>query len=496
LRDPEHRVDEWEASASRTTPALQRAAALFLWPLVLAPAVAGFLYVRWFGVSVVFSDAWSMARLFGEWSSGTLGLSDFWAPHNEHRMLFPKGVEFLLGIATGYDNVAEMYLIEACFLVTLTVLLVAFADGGRLRSLDGAGLLLFLPVSLLVFSLRQYENMLFGFQINFAFTQTFGVLALFLLRLFARGGPGNAPGTVPGTASFAGSLACATVASFSTALGLLVWPAGLLGLLVGHAPGRAKTISVAAWVLAGVAAWVAYFADYSPPGDASASPSPLYVFGHPAAGARYFLNLLGSSLFWQEGHAFFGGLLVALLALSALVLVAKDGRLGEDSFWVSLLLYSLLMLAAITAGRAGLFGAWQALAPRYTTFSLLAAASAYAMLARMSLGRRPAGPDGEPEEGSTVARAVPLVALCGTAVLAGAVLYSAAVSYPNGMEAGRATEAARERAALVLLDYESQRNRILSASLGTGARVVEKYAPVLDRLGYNVFSKAPRSDGF
>jgi len=262
-------VDQQQTvNASRISSALQRAAPLFLWPLVLAPAVAGFLYVRAFGVSVVFSDAWSMVRLFEGWHSGTLSVSELWAPHNEHRMLFPKGVELLLGLLTKYDNVAEMYLIEFCFLVTLVVLFCAFAEtvteGARLRVLSPWLLVCFIPISLLVFSLRQYENMLLGFQINFAFTQTFGVLALFLLRLLTRGGPSGGLRDGPGDGlerlqffAVAGALVCATVAAFSTVQGLLVWPAGLLGLFLSPARRRAKGISLVVWALAGLFEWVA-----------------------------------------------------------------------------------------------------------------------------------------------------------------------------------------------------------------------------------------------
>ncbi|PLS81545.1 MAG: hypothetical protein CYG60_25775, partial [Actinobacteria bacterium] len=90
-------------------------------------------------------------------------------------MFFPKGVEILLGSLTKYDNVTEMYLVVVCFLVTQVALLFAFRSnviGDGLTS----RLALFIPIALLVFSFRQQENLLFGYQINFAFTQTFGVL--------------------------------------------------------------------------------------------------------------------------------------------------------------------------------------------------------------------------------------------------------------------------------------------------------------------------------
>ena len=59
-----------------------------------------------------------------------------------------------VGVVTRYNNVAEMYLILICFLVTLAVLLLAFRYKSRLW------LFLFVPISFLVFSFRQYENIL------------------------------------------------------------------------------------------------------------------------------------------------------------------------------------------------------------------------------------------------------------------------------------------------------------------------------------------------
>jgi hypothetical protein len=438
---------------------LYRVIKLVNWLLIFVPAVLGFLYVRAFGVNVVFSDAWSVARLFGRWSSGTLRLADLYVPHNEHRMFFPKGVELLLGMLTKYNNVAEMYLIEICLLVTLIILLLVLRENTK------PWLILFVPVSLLIFSFRQYENMLFGFQINFAFTQTFGVLTLFLLHVFAATRYKKVP--------FAAALGSATVASFSTAQGLFVWPAGLLQLLMSSTERSPKKVWIVVWSLVGLGEWVAYFTDYSTKtGD---QPSLLYALRHPATGAQYFLNLLGSSLFWQQSYAFWAGLTLGCVALVSLVIVVRNGKLGDYSFWLSLLCYALLMLVAITLGRSGVFGVWQALAPRYTTFSLLAVTSIYAVLVKTVF-----------ESKSRISTALLIV-------LAGAVLFSSALSYQKGLEAGRMTEAMRERAAAVLYNYESEPNQVLAMSLGTpSARVVKKYAPVLQELGYNVFSE-PRA---
>jgi hypothetical protein len=155
----------------------------------------------------------------------------------------------------------------------------------------------------------------------------------------------------------------------------------------------------------------------------------------------------------------------------SLFLIYRDRGVGEYSFWISVLLYSFLILASITLGRSGQFGALQAMASRYTTFSILAVASIYAMLAKTTLERR----------------SRPTIVLL--SALAGVVLLSATVSYQEGIEVGNKERVAREKAAFVLSTYESQPDEALTESLNPRARVVRERAPVLQRLGYNVFSE-------
>ena len=424
------------------------------WRLVLIPAALPYLYVRAFGVNVVFADAWDMALVFRKFSSGRLTFADFYAQHNEHRMFFPKGAELLLGLLTRYNNVAEMYVVVSCFLVTAAVLLVAF------RREIGLPLIFFVPVALLIFSFRQYENMLFGFQISFAFTQTFGVLALYLLYSSSRDNFR--------AYAFAAALGSATIASFSTAQGLLVWPAGLLGLLLGSVATSGKKVFVGIWGIVGVAEWVAYFVDYKTP---RGHLPLLHALSHIGTATEYFLTLLGSALFWQPKHAFSAGLVIGCLALAMFLATYGRGVIREHPFFISLFFYSSLILLTITLGRAGMFGVWQAAISRYTTFSILAVASIYTLLAKMVFARS-----------SGVGRVMLLITLFGT------VLLSAGVSYRNGIEAGRVQEASRERAAHVLETYRSQPD-VRLAALYPRPETVRRRAPLLEKLGYNVFSE-------
>lgn len=471
------------------------------------------LYVRAFGVSVVQRDAWSMVPLFDRWASGTLQVSDFFVQHFEHKSTFPEIAYLLLGIATKYNNVAEMYGIQVCLLVTLVVLLLAF----RANNNSSLGLFLFVPVSLLIFSFRQEANMLFGYQLNFAFVVVFGVLTLFLLCVLGHSRFKKS--------AFAAALVSATVATYSIVPGLLVWPAGLLQLFLSTLEKPKKRIFLILWGLVGLFVWVTYLRDWAPkrhpssfidwlgkpgtePGDwavratiereSSSGELILYALEHPIEGAEFFLSLLGSSLFWPRQRTFengllglnlglVAGLLLACIALVSLVLVYKDRRLSQYSFWISLMLYSFLILAAITVGRFE-SGLEMALAPRYATFSILAIVSIYGLLATVALRRR-----------LSIRR--PNISTIFLILLSGTVVLSAAtISYPKGIKAGSHDRASTEKAAFVLATYETQPDELLAETSGItrrrGARVVRERAPVLQRLGYNVFSEPQAQQGF
>jgi hypothetical protein len=450
-----------KAKTPETTKTLAWIMAFFSYILIMLPAALGLLYVREFGVSVVYGDAWAVVPLFDKWSSGTLQVSDLWDQHNSHRMIFPNIVYLLLGSVTRYDNVAEMFLIQGCFLGTLVVLLLAFRDNVKIQS-PRLVLFLFVPVALLIFSLRQYKNMLFGFQINFAFAEVFGVLALFLLYLLGRR-------IDFGKLAFVAALASATVASYSVLPGLFVWPAGLLQLFLGPLEKPRKRAFFVLWGLVGISVWVVYFIGWVEPD----SSSLLYTLQHPLQATHYYLNLLGSALFWRPNSALIGGLLLVCLALAGLLLIYRNGRLGEYSFWVSLLLYSLLMLGAITVGRSELGPDQAVIAKRYAPFPILAVVGVYVMLVKAALERRS------------------IVSTLLAAALSSAILLSSFISYPEGIDKGRKERAAMEKQAFVLSTYESQSDEALNESFRQGADMVRERAPVLQRLRYNVFSEEP-----
>jgi hypothetical protein len=268
--------------------------------------------------------------------------------------------------------------------------------------------------------------------------------------------------------AFLAALASATVGSFSAAQGLFAWPVGLFQLLIGPIEKPAKRVMVVVWGSIGVAEWVVYFIGFG----RSKRPSPLdYVLYHPVEGAEYFLTLLGASLFWQQIFAFFGGLVLVCLALAGLFLVFKDRKLGEYWFWVSLLLFSFVVLASITLGRSG-HGIEGALTSRYPSFSILAVIATYAILMKLVFERSS------------------YLTVGSLGVLSVLILLSIPWYYSEGIEQGKSIEAERERIAFILSTYDSQPDEAFQEVHRNPNRVkrIKRQASFLDRLGYNVFS--------
>jgi glucan phosphoethanolaminetransferase (alkaline phosphatase superfamily) len=117
------------------------------------------------------------------------------------------------------------------------------------------GLFLFVPISLLIFSFRQEANMLFGYQINFAFVVTFGVLTLFLLYVVGHKSFKKS--------AFVAALVSATVATYSVVQGMLVWPVGLLQLFISPLEKPSKRVFSILCGLGGLGVWVAYLTGWS-----------------------------------------------------------------------------------------------------------------------------------------------------------------------------------------------------------------------------------------
>jgi hypothetical protein len=157
------------ASPKVMTPeASKRSVSAFGILLLATPALVILLLISIYAVNVPYWDQWDeVPRLIEKMNSGTLGLPDFFAQHNEHRIVFPRLIMFGLALLTRWNIKVELVAswILACIsaynLWRLCRVTGFFGSTADFWLLFAANVLLFTPL--------QSENWLWGFQIGFFF---------------------------------------------------------------------------------------------------------------------------------------------------------------------------------------------------------------------------------------------------------------------------------------------------------------------------------------
>jgi hypothetical protein len=333
--------------------------------LILLPVLAAFAFTTAFGVNVPSLDDFAIIPYLTRWQDGSLTLSALLAQHNEHRIFFPRLVMLAVARLTSFNVKAEMYLYLLCLCLICVLLFLAYRSSTPRRPL-----LLFVPVTFIVFTFRQWHNFVFGWQVLWGMLLLSSISALYFLQVERRT-----------RLSFLIALASAVVASYCAAGGLVVWPVGLveLAILRNRLGTRSWVWRSAIWTCAGVAAFLLYTQAYVSP---AGTPSVLSVFSDPIGSAGFFLALLGEPITVDLRYAAAAGLL--MLALSTYVLfrwlTRPDTR--HPALWPALLLLGLALVGIVTLGRTG-YGVNAAITPRYSIFGMVALAGLYLSLANL-----------------------------------------------------------------------------------------------------------------
>ena len=338
---------------------------LLLLALALLPPAYLLRTILRLGVDTPYMDQWETAALFANWSDGTLGFGDLWAQQNESRMVFPRLLFLGLGLATGWNVVAEM--IPAFLLAAFASWAIGTLDRRVLGGPRAATLGRLAFANLLLFGPIQYENWLWGHQ-AVVFVPPACLLGGFLVASSRRG---TGPRWIA-----AGALAL--VATFSFANGMLLWLLLPLALLSGDEPDpRARRRRAAIWTSVAVASIAIYMAGYVKP---EAQPGFLETLRHPLRAAQYMAVLLGSPLAQGIGHT--GIEAATAIGVAGMLLAVAVLEIGRGSGfrdpewrartlpWFLLFGYALGTALITTVGRSG-FDVPHALSPRYATVSAI-----------------------------------------------------------------------------------------------------------------------------
>jgi hypothetical protein len=328
------------------------------WVVACLPFMALVAFVLRYGITLPYWDQWELVPYLGRMAAGTLTFEDLMAQHNAHRILFPRIIMVTMAQISDWNIAWELAVNVVLGMGIFCTLHALTRRIARLGLMSGPAPWLTPALAIAVFSMAQWRNWLWGWQLQI-FLCIFA--ALLSLTLLCR--PGG------GWKGHLAAIASAFVATFSFAAGLAVWPAGLVGfLIVGKARMPQRNLKMAFWILFGILAFQYYLLDFEQPGDAtsvSLSISGLITF------AAYYLAFIGGG-----AHSTYGPLAVAvgLAGLTfavawSLVCLRQRGASGDYVAPIVAIVLFIMGSAAIAAmGRAG-EGVAQAISSRYTTFT-------------------------------------------------------------------------------------------------------------------------------
>ncbi|HEX8698890.1 MAG TPA: hypothetical protein VF815_08635 [Myxococcaceae bacterium] len=421
-----------------------------LFVLLAFPAFLPFNFVYRFGVNSLHWDQWEFVPALVRFFDGELRLSDLTSQHNEHRLFFPRLIMLGLAALTRYDNRAEMYFNAALLVAIGAVLLRAHV---RSFGASNRSLFAFLPVPWLLFTWRQYENLLWGWQLQITLCALGCVGSLWLLD-----------GVKGLGRRWLGATAAAIVATFSFGSGITIWPVGVLLMLwQGRRDGSIPWRAIGAWLAVAAVAGVMFTWNFQRPG---LTPSPLYFLQDPQGSSQFLLAILGSvATDHLATSAAFGAMLLA--ACGVLFLERRRQRLepGPTTFALGLILFAGASALLVLLGRAG-FGKDFGLTSRYITLTMFG----FIGLHRAVLALK------EPTHRGLL-----------MGILLAATVASVFSSFTSGLSSGFGSRSHHRRNREILLSLDKRPDEEV-ALLYVHVHEVRKRTEDLKRLGLNVFT--------
>ena len=322
---------------------------IFLTFLPLGTLIALMAY---YAVDIPHGDEWAIVPLIEKFYAGTLTFADFFAQHNEHRILTGKIIMLLNAILTGWNMYIEMAINVALAIGTSIVIYYATE---KLTGIDSKkrGILYFAS-AWIIFSFTQQQCYLWGFMMQLFMSVFFNVLTIALL-------------TYGGSIILA--LIFAVLATFSFANGMVIWPIGLMLLCCS---GKIRFSKIFLWLGASAVCISLYFYNF----NYGTLRKPIldniiYLLTHPHMIIIPIVTYLGSPLSsYRQSIAISAGTIgLAMYIYSIFTITINKAWDNNKFFWTGCGLYVLLSAAVTAYGRSTSISA--AIALRYVPGQML-----------------------------------------------------------------------------------------------------------------------------
>jgi len=311
-----------------------------------------------FHVDTPIWDSWRMIPLFAKSYSGELTFHDFWQQHNEHRLIFSRLIILVLGRLTSWNTLYEAML---NVLITLGILIVVYNQ--LKQKFPKLPWFYLLPVlSLLLFSLNQFENWLLGFTLH-----------IFLHVLVVIGAINLLTNPKLNWKYLISAIGLSFVATFTFGTGLIFWLLGLtLLVLYKNISPKKKWQMIIFWLIVSGLTIISYLYQFQP----NTQDFWLTILNNPVNVILFTLLFLGRPLTMFLYLDTFWGILVSLYVLvfttvMIFVLVKRNFvKLEKLLPLIAYFIYGIGIGVVIGLGRAQ-YGYESARASRYITLANL-----------------------------------------------------------------------------------------------------------------------------
>jgi hypothetical protein len=330
-----------------------------------------FVYIYVFGVNIIFLDEWAFVPMLKKYQAEGLSWELLFKQHNEHRIFFPRLFYIETVPLTHMNSLPYMYFNALMLCVEFTCMYLIAKKQFNFSFSNIPVWLIIIP--LFVFNFRQSQNVIWAFQEIFYMILVSVVLSLFFLEMSFR-----TETKAKKLVFFILAIIFGVIATFSGAPGIIVWVAGVFQIIAKFWKVRTNV----KWVLGII--WVSIAAlalsIYNKGLHSTLAQDLMYGLHNPFIFIHFFFSLISlTSVHQLSVIALPIGILIFSVSVYALYKTLKNNRVKENSFWVSLFIYSLLFAALTTIGRCPIAFEYSDRA-RYTIFTCILSISTFVLL--------------------------------------------------------------------------------------------------------------------
>lgn len=311
-----------------------------------------------FSVNVPLADQWTLVDLFRRVAEGQANLGDFFSQNFEHRMLFPRIIFTILAFFSKWNVKVEQ-------LFSIALAIISFYALYRIAHIQASNKFLFhisnIAMSMLFFSLVQFNNWLWGFQLCWYLINACVILAIYILTI---------PQKLPNKFRLSIAALFCFIASLSAFHGLLSWLAIIPSVAFLERNPKDRKIDLLLWLILFVVCCIIYGIGYQRPEQTA---DILFFLKKPLIWASFVFMIVGSSSVGLVINPGIVGLFIItnFVFLNFYWLKNYNSEFARNAVpWLSLGWFSALVALMISVGRVG-YGVGNALQSRYTTGTIL-----------------------------------------------------------------------------------------------------------------------------